>query len=129
MIIFDACVLIAHFRTSDAHHEDADRILLDSAETPIGASTITLAEVFTGPSRHPERLHAVQAEVRDMELQEIHLDRNSATQLAQLRVETGLKLPDCCVLLAATQVSADTVATFDDRLAKAARDRGLTVLG
>lgn len=41
--------------------------------------------------------------------------------------EGGLKLPDCCVLFAAEQV-AGSVATFEDRLAGAARARGLEVL-
>jgi predicted nucleic acid-binding protein len=46
-----------------------------------------------------------------------------------LRAETRLKLPDCCVLLAAEQVSDAHVATFDDRLDVAARQRGFVVLG
>jgi predicted nucleic acid-binding protein len=45
-------------------------------------------------------------------------------RLALLRAETGLKLPDCCVLLAAEQSGA-AVATFDDRLAGAVTRRGL----
>jgi hypothetical protein len=37
-------------------------------------------------------------------------------------------MPDCCVLLAA-ETAQGTVAAFDDRLARSARDRGLTVVG
>jgi predicted nucleic acid-binding protein len=48
--------------------------------------------------------------------------------LAELRVRTGLKLPDCCVLDVALQHRA-AVATFDDRLARVARDLGLDVVG
>lgn len=47
-------------------------------------------------------------------------------RLAVLRAGTRLKLPDCCVLLAAEQ-SHGAVATFDDRLANAAGDRGCIV--
>jgi len=46
--------------------------------------------------------------------------------LAVLRADTNLKLPDCCVLLAAEQTHG-AVATFDDRLATAARERGFVV--
>jgi predicted nucleic acid-binding protein len=46
--------------------------------------------------------------------------------LAGLRAATGLKLPDCCVLLAAEQVGGG-LGTFDDRLATAARERGVPV--
>jgi hypothetical protein len=38
-----------------------------------------------------------------------------------------LKMPDCCVLLAAEDHHA-TVASFDDRLTQAAKLRGLDVL-
>ncbi|MGH3428816.1 MAG: hypothetical protein ACRDQZ_14830 [Mycobacteriales bacterium] len=44
-----------------------------------------------------------------------------------LHAETGLKLPGCCVLLAAEQIAAAAVATFDDRLAAADR-AGFAVL-
>jgi predicted nucleic acid-binding protein len=46
--------------------------------------------------------------------------------LAALRAGTGLKLPDCCVLQAAEQAHAG-IATFDDRLAAAARELGVDV--
>jgi len=42
-------------------------------------------------------------------------------ELAMLRAETGLTLPDCCVLLAAGQVSNAQIATLDDRLFAVAR--------
>jgi rRNA-processing protein FCF1 len=50
-------------------------------------------------------------------------------QLARLRARTALKLPDRCVLLAAQTAAAQVVATFDVRLAQAARDRDLRALG
>jgi predicted nucleic acid-binding protein len=44
--------------------------------------------------------------------------------LAQLRTDTGLKLPDCCVLLAAQDHDA-RVASFDTDLLNAADKQGL----
>jgi predicted nucleic acid-binding protein len=49
-----------------------------------------------------------------------------AVKLAALRVETGLKMPDCCVLLTA-EGAGGRLATFDERLARAARNRDLEV--
>ena len=49
----------------------------------------------------------------------IEVDRSpiDPMQLARLRVDTGCKLPDCCVLALAVARSAP-VLTFDDRLAR-----------
>lgn len=55
------------------------------------------------------------------------LPADAPVRLASLRAETNLKLPDCCVVLAAEQTQA-TLATFDHRLAATAEQRGLAVL-
>ena len=61
-------------------------------------------------------------------MEEVPLGRDAARRLAALlRVDTRLKLPDCCVLLAAQDAGADTVATFDDRLGAAAEGLGISV--
>ena len=52
----------------------------------------------------------------------------TAVRLAQLRATTGLKIPDCCVALAAEDAAAP-VARFDDRLAQAAESRQLEIFG
>ena len=54
-------------------------------------------------------------------------DTGQARYLAELRVETGLKMPDVCVLDTALSNDAD-LATFDTPLATAARALGITVL-
>jgi predicted DNA-binding protein (UPF0278 family) len=38
---------------------------------------------------------------------------------------TGLKMPDCCVLLAAQDATAEAVLTFDEALAREAERLGL----
>jgi len=47
--------------------------------------------------------------------------------LAELRVGTGLELPDCSVLDVALHF-ASSLATFDDALAAGARQRGVPLL-
>lgn len=54
-------------------------------------------------------------------------DAGEPLRLAELRVSSGLKLPDCCVLDVALR-SAASLATFDEALAAAARQRGVHLL-
>ena len=119
MILLDASVLIAQLDERDALHARAQEALLETADQPLGCSAITLAEVLVGPARQG-RLDAARAALAELEIEEVRLGDDAAVRLAQLRADTGLKLPDCCVLLAAQDAAADAVLTFDDALALAA---------
>ena len=123
MIVLDASVLIAHFDAADAHHDAADQQLLEIAEQPLGCSPLTLAEVLAGPARSG-RLETVHRAIEELEVVEIPLPPGAATRLARLRAETGLRLPDCCVLLAAQIGEAQFLLTFDDRLRREAQRLG-----
>ncbi len=125
MIVLDACVLIAHLDATDPHHERASALLLGEADSAFGASPITLAEVLVGPARAGQLERATTA-LHQLDLITIPLGEDAPARLAGLRAGTGLKLPDCCVILAAEQVRG-SVATFDDRLAAASRQRGFPV--
>ena len=123
MIVLDTSVLIAHLDAADAHHDRATTLLLNLADEPFGASPVTLAEVLVGPARAGQLDHAERA-LRQLEVETVSLEPDAPVRLATLRAGTRLKLPDCCVLLAAEQAGG-AVVTFDDRLAAAARERGL----
>ena len=123
MIVVDASVLIAHLDDRDALHVQAVDALLAVAEQPLGCSPITLAEVLVRPAR-AGRLDDARAAIATLEVAEIALAADAASRLASLHAETSLKLPDCCVLLAALQVGGGRVLTFDDRLARAAAELG-----
>lgn len=125
MIVIDASVLIAHLDARDAHHEAATSLLSDFAGESLVASSLTIAEVLVGPARagHLDRAITVLAQLH---IRTQHLPEDAPVRLALLRAETNLKLPDCCVLLAAEQTDA-SVTTFDRRLATAAAERGLAV--
>lgn len=126
MIVVDASVLIAHLDASDAHHDLAETLLLTAVDEPLAASPLTLAETLVGPARAGQ-LERATAALRQLGVRAVSLDDNAPSRLALLRAETGLKLPDCCVLLTAEQTQGP-VATFDTRLATAVRDRGLPTL-
>lgn len=125
MIVLDASVLIAHLDTADTHHERAHAVLSDAADEPFGASPLTLAEVLVGPARAGQ-LDRATAALDQLEVDRVGLDDDAPSRLAVLRAGTGLSLPDCCVLLA-TEQTRGAVATFDQRLASAARERGFVV--
>lgn len=125
MIVLDASVLIAHLDAEDAHHERAVRLLRESLDEPLSANVVTVAEVLVGPTRAGRADIALEA-LAALELERIALPADMASALAALRVATGLRMPDCCVLWSAEVTGAD-VATFDDRLAAATRARGTAV--
>lgn len=123
MIVLDASVLIAHFRRSDAHHPAALALLEAAGGEQLGASAVTLAEFLVGPTRNRMLEVALQGLER-LGVRELPLGDGAPVALAGLRAQTGLKLPDCCVLHAAQRFDG-VVATFDEPLAAAASTLGL----
>ena len=125
MIVLDASVLIAHLDERDTHHERASRLLRETGAEPLGASTITLAETLVAPARRGRLDDALEA-LNRLGVTELTLADGASAHLARLRAETGCKLPDCCVLLAARE-HGGTVASFDSALITAADGLGLPV--
>jgi predicted nucleic acid-binding protein len=123
VIVLDASVLIAHLDGGDRHHADARSLLEANSQEPLGASPITLAETLVSPAR-AGRLADADTALQRLGVDELALGNNAPRRLAQLRTDTGLKMPDCCVLLAAQDHDA-RVASFDTGLLKAARKLGL----
>lgn len=126
MIVLDANVLIAYLDDQHVHHRRAEELLAREIDDDFGANSLTLAEVLVLPARE-QRLDAIRAILRDLEVRELPFPDDSAEKLAQLRAESGLKMPDCCVLLAAEHAVA-RVASFDEQFAKAATARHLDTL-
>lgn len=122
LTVLDASILLAHLDDSDPHADAAQTILADADQ--LAASTITLAEVLVGAARAGRLDEQLQA-LADLNIKEVAIDRGAAAQLARLRADTGLRMPDCCVLHTAIATSADALATRDQPLAREAAARGL----
>lgn len=127
MIVLDASVLIAHLDGADKHHDRARGLLETSSGEVLGASVISLAETLVAPAR-TGRLADAEGALRHLGVKELTLGRDDSGHLAAMRAEVGLKMPDCCVLLAARQHSG-RVASFDLDLLTAARKLGLEAVG
>jgi predicted nucleic acid-binding protein len=113
---------------TDIHHERARAVLLERIDQRLGASVLTLAEALVLPARQ-NRLDEAARALDELTVEPIEVGSDAAPFLALLRTETSLRMPDCCVLHAASRTRSDTILTFDERLARVARARGLIVPG
>jgi predicted nucleic acid-binding protein len=126
VIALDASVLIGHLTHHDAHHAAATEILLNAAPGSMVVHPLTLAEVLVGGVR-VERGQAMRDDLEAAGIRVVAPDAGEPLRLAELRVRTGLKLPDCCVLDVAVRYDS-SLATFDDALAAGARQCGVPLL-
>lgn len=128
MITLDAGVLIALFNAKDAHHEAAMK-LLDAAtrrDDLLYMNPLSQAEVLVKAAQQgSEKIY--YEKIVSIGVVTLAAPTDTGVWLAQLRARTGLKLPDCAVILTAQQ-SGSKIATFDHRLAREARALGVTVL-
>lgn len=126
MIALDASVLIAWLDPRDALHARALDVLEANQDHVFAVHVVNRAEALVGP------LTAGRGAIADGQIQAVvartvPLLAEDVLPLAQVRADTGLRLPDACVVLAALRLGA-TIATFDDRLHRAAEGLGVPVL-
>lgn len=127
MIVADANVVIAASNPADVHHAEATAIVLEHGPDGIALHSLTLAEVLVGPARagaHVRAHHRLEAAGFRLSTH----GEPTPEDLALVRATAGLKMPDACVLALAELLEAP-LATFDARLANAARARNVTALG
>lgn len=125
MIVLDASTIIAYLSVEDGHRAAAFEVLM--AEDVFRVHPVTLAETLVRPMQTGSADRALQ-QLANIGVGELARVDDEAIRLARMRVETRLKLPDCCVLATAEAYRA-RVATFDVRLADAARSRGVEIVG
>lgn len=126
MIALDAAFLIAHLNAADAHHQAASDLLEEHADQELVIGPVNLAETLVAATRSGH-LPATQQAIGRLGVREVPLPPDAAARLAELRVGSGCKMPDCCVLLTAQQESA-AIATFDERLKRSAEALAIPIL-
>ncbi len=102
----------------DDHAEFASRFvgLFEAAERgqiQLALSTVTLAEVLTGPFKAGQTALAKRYETALGAYQVVPLSATVASLAAQLRVQYRLKLPDAVQLASALQIGAAALVTHD----------------
>jgi toxin FitB len=122
----DASAIIAHLDASDSHHDRIGGVLERAAGDRLVAHPLTIAECLVAAVRAGRGDEMVEA-IAAMRVEPVDVDGASPLRLAELRVGTGLRMPDCCSVDVAVQHDA-VLVTFDDRQAKAARLLGLAVV-
>ncbi len=127
MIVLDASVLIGYLNRDDAHSEQALWLLAEAADkdTDLLVNPVTLAEVLVAPTRTGRQEEALRV-LTEVGVRVEPFPPDAPSVLARLRC-TGLKMPDCCVLLTALDQRA-AVASFDDRLLRAAAEHDVPVV-
>lgn len=119
MITLDASVVIAHLYPHDPHHQPASEYLRASAAEGFVMHSLNLAEVLVGGVR-ASRGQELLTDLEAIGIRVAERKDGEPLRLANLRATSGLRLPDCCALDTALS-TASTLATFDETLAKAAR--------
>ena len=125
MIVLDASIMIAALDDADAHFATAKRVLVEHSAQRLVAHRLTLAETLVQAVR-AGRGSAMVAALAAVGVETVDV-LDDPLELAELWAESGLKLPDACVLLVARRSGA-ALATFDQRLATAARAAGVAVV-
>ncbi len=125
MIVLDASVMIAILDASDPHFLAARELLAANTAERLAAHRLTLAEALVQAVR-ADRGAEVSSALRSLGIESVD-ELDDPLELAQVRTGSGLKAPDSCVLLAARRAGA-ALATFDSRLASAARTIGVPVM-
>jgi predicted nucleic acid-binding protein len=100
------------------HAEFAPRFLglfeaAERGQIQLALSTVTLAEVLTGPFKAGQTALAKRYETALSAYQVVPLSAAIASLTAQLRVQYRLKLPDAVQLASALQIGAAALVTHD----------------
>ena len=125
MIVLDASVMIAILDREDAHFDAAKRLFDENAAERLAAHRLTFAEALVQAVR-TGRGKAVAAGLAALGVELVDV-LDDPLDLAEVRVESNLKVPDSCVLLAAIRARA-SIATFDRGLAESAHRFGVDVV-
>lgn len=124
-IILDANFIIALYNEKDVHHSWARNVIQDTLDEELLIPALSFAETLVRPARAGNSDLIADA-LGELGVTVVPLLRDSAVHLAQVRADSGLRMPDAVVLQAALERDC-ALATSDDVLAKAAQRAGVSV--
>lgn len=130
-LYLDSSALLKHY-LDEPDRERFEQLFASDAIHLTGRHTLVevrrnLARVL-GRAEAAAVRHAFLADVRSIFI--VELDADVCDDAAELAERTGVRSLDALHLAAARRVATDvTLLTFDDRMARAARDLGMPVVG
>lgn len=125
VIVVDANVIIALHDATDPHHNWARGFFASTLDAEWSTSVLTLAEVLVHPVRKNSD-RGFLASIAGLGISVIGLDEVDSLELAKVRAESALRMPDAVVLLAAKKADA-AIATCDAALTRKSREWGIEV--
>lgn len=123
VIVLDASVLIALHNSQDPHHGWAMQFFKSTLDQKWQLSVLSFAEAMVHPAK-AGKLDLFQQSVAGLGLEIREVPADSAAEIAFLRANTGLRMPDLLALYQAMQSNA-ALATTDKSLALKAGSLGL----
>ena len=123
IVVLDASALIALLSSDDPHHDWAVRMFLDTVAWQFQMTVLNQAEAMIHPTK-AGKLKQFHAAVDRLRIEIVPVESSDGAQLAKIRAETNLRMPDVLVLHQALKVDG-AIATTDKVLAKAARARSV----
>ena len=123
--MLDASALIALFSKDQSHHQWALDLFLTISHWQFQMPSLTLAEAMVHPARL-QKLTQFGDAISALDINISDIEASTAMQIASIRADTALKMPDAVVLNQALNVGA-SIATTDHNLARVARDKQVGV--
>jgi predicted nucleic acid-binding protein len=127
-LLLDADVLIGALDQHDAHHAQARELLTQAREDQdtVAISAVNLTEVLVAPSADPSKLTVARRAIAALGVSVHQPNEAIAVDAARLRQRHPVSLPDA-YCLATAKHTGSTVASFDQKILKAATHEGVAV--
>jgi predicted nucleic acid-binding protein len=125
LVVLDASAVIALASDTDPNHSWALEMFRDTAPFSLQMTALTQAEVLVHPAR-AGKLEKFLKLMGALGLEITPIEDSDSSAIAKIRASTSLKMPDALVLSQAIKVSG-SIATTDQKLARAAKEKGVGV--
>jgi predicted nucleic acid-binding protein len=120
--LLDADVLIAALDGNDVHHRRSRELLTRwrAAQDGCAVSVVNLTEVLVAPSANVGRLAAAREAIAALGITVHNPNEAIGVEAARMRQRHPISLPDA-YCLATAKHTGSAIASFDDKILKAAR--------
>jgi predicted nucleic acid-binding protein len=120
-LVIDADVLIGALDGNDSHHREARKLFTfwRRRGAAVMISVVNLTEVLVGPAAERAKLAAAREAIAALGVNVHQAGEAIAVEAARFRGRYPISLPDA-FLLATSKIAGATVASFDEKVRRAA---------